>query len=149
MSRNRERTKTKRRTHPPRGLTERQGRVLRLMARESIGLEQARRKLSVRDATLARWMTCDAFNRELTKAVAVAGRTRELALLSAGAAAATLLMQAVAGEVELSTSQHRACVELLKLVPAQPAAASPSPDATHPDLDRDEARRLLDTINNA
>ena len=143
---------TKRRTHPPRGLTDRQGRVLRLMARELIGLEQARRKLGVRDATLARWMTCDAFDRELTRVVAVAGRARELALQSAGAAAATLLMRAAVGEVELSAGQHRACVELLKLVPRTSPSAPPSAPAAspvHPDLDDGEAKRLLDEIDRA
>ncbi len=78
---------------------------------------------------MARWLTIEPFAQRLALLTKVQHLRREEALRHAAAQAAELLQEAVSGGKTLTTTQHKACIEVVKLARAKETQPKPGDEA--------------------
>ncbi|MEL7240323.1 MAG: hypothetical protein AAGK78_15805 [Planctomycetota bacterium] len=110
-------------------------------------LVETARRTKVSMATVAQWLAEPAFFAALKHEIRTARRRREATLQLGSVDAADRLASAVLGE-ELSTPQHRACVDVIKLARTTPTRNAKSTakqrevPVVHGDVDVDEVAEL-------
>ena len=80
----------------------------------------AARRAKVQPRDLARWPEMPGYARRLDRWQRLLAHRRRIALTAAATEAAELLASAVRGDDDLPAARLRACIDLLKLVPAAP-----------------------------
>ena len=114
------------------------------LATDEGSVQEVAKKAGVDRQTLRTWLESPAFRAALRKLC-------EQTLTLGSVDAADRLASAVLGE-ELSTTQHRACVDVIKLARSRPTkkaskATAAAEVAAHPSVDADEAARLRDVLD--
>lgn len=113
-------------------------------------------EIKLEPTTLARWLVQRSFRQRVSRLRRSLALSRELTL----AVGAVRAAQVLAGATQIPTScNQRACIELIRLsrdVKARRRAEDRPPKRTikptmnqvpvHPDLDRDEAQKLIDDL---